>query len=82
MDDDLELSPFYYKFLRSLTHNYYYISFNFSPCNNFFEAWKFNHSFVSCVFHFGGLISSMIFSVEFDMRLIENINKIYFEVFF
>ena len=68
--------------MRSLTYNYYYISFNFCPSNKFFEAWKFNHLFVSYIHHFGELISLMIFIVEFDMRLIENINKIDFEVSF
>lgn len=31
VEDDLELSPLYYKFLKSVIQNYYYNSSNFSP---------------------------------------------------
>lgn len=31
VEDDLEVSPLYYKFLKALIQNYYYNSSNFSP---------------------------------------------------
>lgn len=31
VEDDLELSPLYYKFLRSLILNYYYNTSNYAP---------------------------------------------------